>query len=57
MGSQEFSPAPQFESIFISILQQSAFFMVQLSHTYMTTEKKHCFDYKDLCQQSNRSAF
>ena len=30
------SPAPQFESI---ILQHSAFFMVQLSHPYTTTEK------------------
>ena len=28
-----------------SILQHSAFFMVQLSHPYMTTEKKHRFDY------------
>ena len=30
------SPVPQFESI---ILQHSAFFMVQLSHPYTTTEK------------------
>ena len=30
----------------------SAFFMVQFSHTYMTTGKKHSFDYMDLCQQS-----
>ena len=27
-----------------SILQQSAFFMVQLSHPYMTTGEKHSFD-------------
>ena len=27
-----------------SILQHSAFFMVQLSHPYMTTEKNHSFD-------------
>ena len=27
-----------------SILQCSAFFMVQLSHPYMTTEKNHSFD-------------
>ena len=27
-----------------SILQHSAFFMVQLSHPYMTTGKKHTFD-------------
>ena len=32
-----------------SILQHSAFFMVQLSHPYMTTGKKHSFDYMDLC--------
>ena len=31
--------------------------MVELSHPYMTTEKKHSFDYMDLCQQSNVSAF
>ena len=33
-----------------SILQCSAFFMVQLSHPYMTTGKNHSFDYMDLCQ-------
>ena len=27
----------------------SAFFMVQLLHLYMTTRKKHSFDYVDLC--------
>ena len=32
-----------------SILWRSAFFMVQLSHPYMTTEKNHSFDYTDLC--------
>ena len=31
-----------------SILQHSAFFMVQLSHWYMTTGKKHSSDYADL---------
>ena len=40
-----------------SILQHSSFFMVQLSHPYMTTEKKHTFDYTDLSQQNNVSAF
>ena len=40
-----------------SIIWYSAFFMVQLSHPYMTTEKKHRFDYTDLCWQSNISAF
>ena len=33
-----------------SILQHLAFFMVQLSHPYMTTGKNHSFDYTDLCQ-------
>ena len=36
-----------------SILWRSAFFMVQLSHPYMTTWKNHSFDYTDLCWQSN----
>ena len=40
-----------------SILRCSAFFMVQLSHPYMTTGKNHIFDYMDLCWQSNVSAF
>ena len=40
-----------------SILQCSAFFMVQLSHPYMTTGKKHSSDHMDLCWQSDVSAF
>ena len=36
-----------------SILQQSVFFMVQLSHPYMITGKNHSFDCTDLCQQSD----
>ena len=32
-----------------SILQHSAFFIVQLSHPYVTTEKNHSFDQTDLC--------
>ena len=36
-----------------SVLQCSAFFIVQLSHPYMTTEKTHSFNYTDLSQQSN----
>ena len=40
-----------------SILRCSAFFMDQLSHLYMTTEKKHSFNYEDLCGQSAVSAF
>ena len=39
------------------ILWCSAFFVVQLSHTYMTTENNHGFDYTDVCQQSDVSAF
>ena len=38
-------------------IQYSAFFKVQLSHPYMTTGKKHSFDYADLCQPSYVSAF
>ena len=37
-----------------SILHCSAFFIVQLSHPYMTTEKNHSFDWMDLCQQLNQ---
>ena len=41
-----------------SILQHSAFFMVQLSHPYMTTGKTIALTrYLDLCWQSNISAF
>ena len=40
-----------------SILWHSAFFMVQLSHPYMTTGKKHSLDQMDLCQQSLVIAF
>ena len=39
-----------------SILQHSDFFMVQLSHMY-NYQKNHSFDYTDLCQQNNVSAF
>ena len=34
-----------------------AFFIVQLSHAYMTTGKTIVFDYMDLCWQTNVSAF
>ena len=41
-----------------SILQCSAFLMVQLSHPYMNDYREnHTFDYTNLCQQSNVSAF
>ena len=39
-----------------SILWHSAFFIVQLSHPYMTTRKTIVLT-RDLCQQSNLSAF
>ena len=39
--SQESSPTLQFKA---SILRRSAFFIVQLSHPYMTTEKNHSLD-------------
>ena len=38
-------------------LQCSVFFMVELSHPYMTTGKNHTFDYMDLYWQSDVSAF
>ena len=38
-----------------SVLWCSAFFIVQLLHSYMTW-KNHTFDYMDLCWQSNVSA-
>ena len=40
-----------------SILRHSVFFIVQLSHPYMTTGKNHSIDYTDLCWQSDVSAF
>ena len=40
-----------------SILRPSAFFIVQLSHPYMTTGKSHSIDETDLCWQSNASTF
>ena len=40
-----------------SIHRHSAVFMVQLSHPYTTTRKTIVFDYVDLCQKSNVSAF
>ena len=40
-----------------SIVQCSAFFMVQLSHPYTTTGKTIALKYTDLSQQSDVSAF
>ena len=47
----------QHHNLKTSILWHSAFFMVQLSHPYMTIGKNHSFDYTDLCRQSDVSAF
>ena len=38
----------QCHSLKASILWSSAFFIVQLSHPYMTTEKNHSFEYMDI---------
>ena len=43
-----------YENLKASILWCSAFFMVQFSHSY---QKKHSFDYTDLCQKSGVFAF
>ena len=40
-----------------SILRHSAFFILQLSHPFMTTRKNHSLDSMDLCWQSNVSDF
>ena len=40
-----------------SILQWSGFFIVQLSHLYMTTRKTTSYEWMDICKQSNVSAF
>ena len=47
----------QHHSSKVSILWHSVFFMVQLSHPYRHTGKNHGFDYMDVCQQSDMSAF
>ena len=47
----------QHQSSKAPILWRSAFFIVQLWHPYKTTWKNHSFDYTDLCQQRNISAF
>ena len=51
----------QYHGVKASILQCSAFFMVQLSHLYMPTAKTmgkdHSLDYIDLCQKSDVFVF
>ena len=46
---------PQYHRSKTSILRSLAFFMIQLS--YQDYWKNHSFDYMDLCQQSDVSAF
>ena len=52
-----FKSLVQHQNLKASILCHSAFFMVQLSHLYKTTEKNHSFDCMDICEQSHVSAF
>ena len=49
----------QHDNLKASVLQCSAFFMVQLSHPYMTTGKTIYVNdkYMNICQQSDVSAF
>ena len=47
----------QHHSSKLSVLQCSAFFTVQFSHSYMTTGKTIPLTIQDLCQQSNVSTF
>ena len=53
------SPSNGLSGVFSSttVLQCSAFFMVQLSHPYMTEKNIYNFDNTDLCWQSDVSAF
>ena len=57
LQSKGLSRLLQHHSAKASILQCSAFFMVQLSHPYMTTGKPIAFDWMDLCWQNNVFAF
>ena len=41
----------QHHNLKASVLWRSAFFMVQLSHLYLTTQKNHSFDYTDFCHR------
>ena len=57
LQSKEFSSLLQHHSSKAPILLHSAFFIVQLSHPYMTTGKTIALTRRDLCWQSNVSAF
>ena len=47
----------QHHSLKASVLLRLAFFMVRLSHPYMTIGKNHSFDCFDVCWQNDVSAF
>ena len=53
-NSQEFSPAPQFKSLSSSVLRLLYGPTLTSVHNYW---KDHSFDYMDICQQSDISAF
>ena len=53
-GTQESSPAPQFKSINSSVLSILHGSSLTPEHDYW---KNHSFDYMDLCQQNDVSAF
>ena len=55
--SKGLSSLLQHHSSKASVLWHSVVFMIQLSHPHMTTRKNYSFDYMDLCQQSDVSAF
>ena len=50
--SKGFSSLLQHHSSKASSLWHSAFFMIQLSHPYMTAGKNYSFDDTDICQQN-----
>ena len=52
--TQESSPAPQFKSISSSVFNLFYGPTLTITHDYW---KNHSFDYMDLCQQNNVSAF
>ena len=53
-GTLESSPAPQFESINLSVF---SLLHGPILTPILTTQKNHSFGYMDLCQQSDVSAF
>ena len=57
MLSMGLSSILQHHSSKAPVLQSSAFFVIQISHPYMITEKKHRLDYMEIFWQSNVSTF